>query len=149
MIQILSSRAPGLCSRNIKGSYCLAWKCCASLGPAAGRGRLAAGDADVGVGGRSCRHLRKKPEDIKPQARLFEASALDKVDAVVGDDGDRVVVAGDGVGLGDLVDGVEVDDGLGDRLRVVVDAVSHLAVIVKDEPATLPPLGPAIENSLT
>ena len=132
------------------GSYCrLAWKRSASLGPAAGRGRLTASDADVRVCGRSCRHLRKEPEDVKPQARLFEASALDKVDAVVGDDGDRVLVAGDGVGLSDLVDGVEVDDGLGDRLRVVVDAVSHLAVIVQDEPATLPPLGPEIEYNLT
>ena len=58
--------------------------------------------------------------------------------SVVGHDGDAVLVSCDGVGLGDLVDRVEVDDSLGNRLWVVVYAVAELAVVIKDKPTTLP-----------
>ena len=58
--------------------------------------------------------------------------------SVVGHDGDAVLVSCDGVGLGDLVDSVEVDDSLGNRLWVVVYAVAEFAVVVKDKPTALP-----------
>jgi hypothetical protein len=57
--------------------------------------------------------LNSVPEYVEPESALFHAAALDEVDAVGGDDGDAVGVAGDSVGRRDLKDAAHVDGGLG------------------------------------
>lgn len=64
------------------------------------------------------------------------------MNAIIGHNGNAVLVARDGIGLSDFKNVIQVDDGLGNGVIVVIHAVGELSIIVEDKPPPLPSLGP-------
>ena len=62
------------------------------------------------------------------------------MDSVIGNNGDTIFIARNGIGFGDLKDIVQIYDRLGNGIEMIVNTVRQFPVIEEHKPSSLPTL---------